>query len=431
MMLGYNNYSTISTHHPHNNHYKRNRKQLDDTSNHYNSNSNNNSIGGGSSFHSTPTTTTPTPQHAFDDNSLRAAAASAIGINSQSLNQVPDLMPSDSWLVHSQHTPTAAQRLGHQRESSLSSLGSNGPASPYNPNISNPQIAVTDPSNDGFHELNSNDNAYSYQLGKQHMPEHFYASALSNYNAKNHHCNVNNNNGHAAMPTTAFADGLPNLSPSVAQQKPSGARGLAPAPELSASGGSSTRHAVSVASSTAGDDSPATPSLQEPEDDVRRPKNDRTLTDIYTDELYNPNFTFTSASPPQTVAMSPSNDVFAQRLHAANSQHLSAAQSPESNASRDRSPFRQCSPYASAANDFTQMGMNQVRLGSAQHLREKRKAEQDAREIQHQMARSSARQHDGTPNTISPKDAVLDFNEPDDGDHAVSFELFAGQFYGD
>lgn len=462
MMLGYNNYSTISTHHPHNNHYKRNRKQLDDTSNHYNSNSSNNSIGGGSSFHSTPTTTTPTPQHAFDDNSLRAAAASAIGINSQSLNQVPDLMPSDSWLVHSQHTPTAAQRLGHQRESSLSSLGSNGPASPYNPNISNPQIAVTDPSNDGFHELNSNDNAYSYQLGKQHMPEHFYASALSNYNAKNHHRNVNNNNGHAAMPTTAFADGLPNLSPSVAQQKPSGARGLAPAPELSASGGSSTRHAVSVASSTAGDDSPATPSLQEPEDDVRRPKNgensnsnfsvlrylsdiddgicspsflddvgfnhnlppklDRTLTDIYTDELYNPNFTFTSASPPQTVAMSPSNDVFAQRLHAANSQHLSAAQSPESNASRDRSPFRQCSPYASAANDFTQMGMNQVRLGSAQHLREKRKAEQDAREIQHQMARSSARQHDGTPNTISPKDAVLDFNEPDDGSN---FPLFS------
>ncbi|RYO84274.1 hypothetical protein DL763_007532 [Monosporascus cannonballus] len=452
MMLGYNNYPS-RTHHLHN-HFSptRNRQQLDDN------NSNlTHDYSGSSSFH--PTTPT-SQQQTFDDNALRAAAASAIGINGQSLNQVPDLMPSESWMVHGQHTATAAQRFGHQRESSLSSLGSNGPASPYNPNLSNPQIAVTDSGSDGYHELNSGDGAYSYRPSKS-MADNFYTSALANYSSRNRHRN-SANNGHTAILDMGFHDGLPNLSPSSpAQQKLRSDRGLAPAPELSASGGSSTAsHSVSVASSAADDDSPHTPSLQEPEDHVRRRKNgeissfsiqrylddvvddlcslpftddagllnpppklDRTLTDIYTDELYNPNFTFTSASPPQTVAMSPTNDIFAQRLQAANSHHLSAAQSPESGISRERSPFRQGSPYASTVNDFSQIGMNQVRLGSAQQMREKRKAEQDSREIQQQFARNAARQQ-GTPNTISPKDAVLDFNDTDD---ASNFPLFPPQ----
>lgn len=475
MMLGYNNYSSRIHQPQHHLSRDRNRTQFfkDSNINRNNSHSNHNNST------STSTTTTPTPQQQqqqpFDDNSLRAAAASAIGINGQSLNQVPDLMPSDSWLVHNQQTPSTAQRLGHQRESSLSSLGSNGPASPYNPNLANPQIAVTDSGNDGYHELNTGDGAYSFQLGK-HVPDHFYTNAMANFNTKNHHRNHTANNSQATMSSVAFADGLPNLSPAAAQQRRSrGDRGLAPAPELSSAGGeSSTRsHPVSVASSTVEDDSPATPSLQEPvEEDVRRPKNgeipafsiqrylgdaeydlydpynpeddmcllvssddagfnhshppklDRTLTDIFTDELYNPNFTFTSASPPQTVAMSPTNDVFAQRLQAANSQHLSAAHSPDSSQSRDRSPFRQCSPYSSSLTDFAQIGMNQVRLESAQQAREKRKAERDAREIQNQMARNTSRQQ-GTPNTISPKDAVLDFNDTDGT--SADFPLFSAQ----
>ncbi|RYP39068.1 hypothetical protein DL767_002331 [Monosporascus sp. MG133] len=451
MMLGYNNYPS-RTHHLHN-HFSptRNRQQLDDN------NSNiTHDYSGGSSFYPT----TPTSQQHFDDDTLRAAAASAIGINSQSLNQVPDLMPSESWMVHSQHTPTAAQRFGHQRESSLSSLGSNGPASPYNHNLSNAQIAVTDSGSDGYHELNSGDSGYSYRPSKS-AADNFYTSALANYNNRSLHRN-SANHGHTAISDMGFHDGLPNLSPSSpAQQRLRSDRGLAPAPELSASGGSSTAsHPVSVASSAADGDSPHTPSLQEPEDPARRRKNgeissfsiqrylsdvvddlcslpfaddtgllnpppklDRTLTDIYTDELYNPNFTLTSASPPQTVAMSPTNDIFAQRLQAANSHHLSAAQSPESGISRERSPFRQGSPYASTVNDFSQIGMNQVRLGSAQQMRENRKAERDSREIQQQLARNAARQQ-GTPNTISPKDAVLDFNDTDD---ASNFPLFPPQ----
>ncbi|CAJ2510676.1 Uu.00g063010.m01.CDS01 [Anthostomella pinea] len=375
---------------------------------------------------------------------------------SQSLSQVPDLMPSDTWMLHSsqqtQQTPRG-RRYGHQRESSLSSLGSNGPASPYNTNTSNPQIAVTDSGGEVFHDMGGAGGGtnYSYGLGKPlPMADNFYASAMANFDASN------GLTGHEAATSSnmRLADGLP--SPSAHQQR---RRGLAPAAELSLAGSSTTSRPVSVASSTAGGDSPVTPPYNEPEDDGRRSKNgeasllyqhpdsylrawcdaafasnnnvppklDRTMTDVYNDELYNPNFTITSASPPpQTrMVMSPSNEIFAERLQAANSQHLSAAQSPVSMTSRDRSPFRQDSPYASALDDFPKVGMNQVRLGSAQHMREKRKAEQDASELQRQMARNAQQhQQQATPSTISPKDALIDFNETDSNSN---FPLFPPQ----
>ncbi|KAI0131189.1 hypothetical protein F4814DRAFT_437772 [Daldinia grandis] len=335
------------------------------------------------------TPATPSSQQSFDG-----------GSNSQSLAQVPDLMPSESWMLHSgQQTPRATHRFSHQRESSLSSLGSNGPASPYNANTSNPHIAVPESGNDG----------------------------------NNYHNNRNIISGQHMSRDVSSADGLTNLA-NQQQHKPRSDRGLAPAPELSIGGGSSARsHPVSVASSVAGD-SPATPSFHETEDDCRRsrnvfhnpqvPKLDRTMTDIYNDELYNPNFTITSASPPpQTqMAMSPSNDLFAQRLQAANSQHLSAVQSPVSSTSLDdQSPFRQGSPYASAINDFPQVGVEQMHIGSARQMNQRLKAERDDKELQQQLARNSTQQQ-GTPNTISPKDAMLDFNESDDGSNMPLFQ---------
>ncbi|KAI1472030.1 uncharacterized protein F4812DRAFT_449797 [Daldinia caldariorum] len=347
------------------------------------------------------TPATPSTQQSFDG-----------GNNSQSLSQVPDLMPSDAWMLHSsQPTPRPTHRFNHQRESSLSSLGSNGPASPYNGNTSNPHIAVQDSGNDGYHDIGGGENTYTYSMGKpmsigQHMPR-----------------------------DVSSVDGLSNLA-NQQQQKQRGDRGLAPAPELSIGGGNSSArsHPVSVASSVAGD-SPATPSFHESEDDCRRarnvfhtqqvPKLDRTMTDIYSDELYSPNFTITSASPPpQTqMAMSPSNDLFAQRLQAANSQHLSAVQSPVSSTSRDdQSPFRQGSPYASVLGEFPQVGVEQMQhIGSARQINQRLKAERDDKELQQHMARNSAQQQ-GTPNTISPKDALLDFNESDDGSSIPLFQ---------
>ncbi|KAH8677263.1 hypothetical protein BX600DRAFT_430626 [Xylariales sp. PMI_506] len=396
--------------------------------------------------------------------------------SSQSLSQVPDLMPStESWLLQSQQqsTPRAAHRLGHNRESSLSSLNSNGPASPYNPNTSNPHIAVTDASGDGYQDLAAGgDSNYSYQLGKPSVNDNFYATLQSLA-------------GQGAVTTDgiSFVDGLHNLT--AQQQKPRLDRSLLSGADLAI--GSSTRsHPASVASSTVGGDSPATPSFHETlEDDTRRRKNngeklpdgpirlqpwsskhddadsftwddefaslqldavfnntnnnhlnhpqlhpaappklDRTMTDVYNDELYNPNFTITSASPPpQThLAMSPSNELFSQVLKAANSQHLSAVHSPVSSTSRINSPFRQGSPLAPSLNDFAQQG-NALRLNTAQQLRERQKQERDAKVLQQHMARN-ANQQQGTPSTISPKDAMLEFNDTED---ASNFPLFPPQ----
>jgi hypothetical protein len=77
------------------------------------------------------------------------------------------------------------------------------------------------------------------------------------------------------------------------------------------------------------------------------PRIDRSMTDVYSDELYNPHFTMTSApiaSTPTSQALPPMNKFFADRLQAANSQHLSAVHAPAP--SRGRSLFLQGSPLA-------------------------------------------------------------------------------------
>ncbi|KAF9870554.1 C2H2 transcription factor [Colletotrichum karsti] len=356
----------------------------------------------------------------FDDTSLTFS----------NLNQLPqDLMSSETaWALGNNFNNKPVGRLPHQRESSLSSLGSAGPASPFNHNTSNPQIAVTDSAPDGIYDMQAHDGNF-YQLAKS-MPTH--DSMYPNYN------------GLSSIP----AD-IGGYTSALNVQRPRSDRtGLLPAPELSMAG--SRSHPPSVASSVAGD-SPATPSVGEHEDDRRRkagkhnpvdfdellssrlpcsddsvfsnvPKLDRTMTDIYNDELYSPNFTITSASPAQSqMAVSPSNDVFAQRLSAANNQHLSAAQSPSSTVSRDRSPFRQGSPLAPVTNhDFGNGTRNpQLRFPSAHQIREQKKAEHEA-QFRQQM---TLKNEPETPKTISPKDVNLEFHDAD----ADQFPLFPSQ----
>ncbi|KAI1290556.1 hypothetical protein F5Y03DRAFT_56393 [Xylaria venustula] len=336
-------------------------------------------------------------------------------------------MSSNPWILQGQHTPRQSQQFGHQRDSSLSSVGSNPPASPYNANTANPQIAVTDVVGDGLHDITgAGDEHYTFGMTKpMALPDNFYASAIDPFNG-NH--GGGGTSGHGVLGDIATADGIPALTG--AQQQRQG--GLVPGSDMPANGLLSRSRPVSVASSIGGD-SPATPPVHEHEDEQRRPKNayaspvntpklDRTMTDVYGDELYSPNFTITSASPPpQThMVMSPPSDLFAQRMQAANSQHFLATQSPVSNESGVHSPFLHGSPYASGINEFPAVSTNRVRLESAQQLRERRKAEEDAKQLQLQMARHSQQGHhqgqqqqQSTPSTISPKDAVLEFNEVD------------------
>ncbi|KAH8684822.1 hypothetical protein BGZ60DRAFT_367037 [Tricladium varicosporioides] len=143
------------------------------------------------------------------------------------------------------------------------------------------------------------------------------------------------------------------------------------------------------------------------------PKLNRTMTDIYGDELYSPSFQITSApsSNPSTSAtlLPQQNDIFSQRLKAANSQHLST-QTPLTIPSRERSPFRQGSPLA-PTHAFSSKSPN-VRFGTATHMREQQKAENDARALQQQLERTSP-EHT-TPKTISPKDVDLIYHETEE-----------------
>jgi hypothetical protein len=317
--------------------------------------------------------------------------------------QAFDPMQSDTWGPIAQYTPNLG-RLHHQRESSLSSLGSAGPASPFNHNTSNPQIAVTD-SADGLPDMNTHDasanpGASYYQLAKSMGTYPGYQNLDS------------------SMPEMAYPITIPGPG-----SKPRVDRGLLPAPDF-ANGGATRSHPASVASSIAGD-SPATPTTHDSEAVDRRskgygnvPKLDRTMTDIYGDELYNPNFAITSSSPSQPhLAMSPHNDVFSQRINAANNQHLSA-NSPTSSTSRDRSPFRTGSPMApSPSHDFV-TSHSTMSFNSAQRAREQARAQQEAH-VFRQMAPGG--QQPETPKTISPKDAILEFNEPDG---ETNFPLF-------
>ncbi|CAH0017534.1 unnamed protein product [Clonostachys rhizophaga] len=351
-------------------------------------------------------------------------------INSLANGVLPnDGMQSDSWGNIPRYTSEKLGRYSHQRGSSLSSLGSTGPASPYSSNTSNPQIAVTDSLGDDLsdmyaqHDNNSQGGSFYHQMAKP-------VSHYSGYQTFD-----------PSVPEMAYPVTIPGPG---GKQTRVDRSNLLPAPELSNSG--SRSQPGSVASSIAGGDSPATPTVshEDAAADRRRkgmknspaegleisdspllpilegygnmPKLDRTMTDVYGDELYSPNFAITSTPPQQhqMSAMSPPNELFSQRLNAANSQHLHITHSPNSTASHGRSsPFRHDSPYAPSSHDFNAAQNQGMQMNVAQ-----RKQQQDVQMYQQQMAR--ARTQSATPKTISPKDAMLEFND----DAEATFPLF-------
>jgi len=306
---------------------------------------------------------------------------------------------SNSWLSNGQLTPTSAK--AHHRESSLSTLGSAGPASPYNASTSNPHIInlQSDPLGDSYYDLHDN-SQYSKPLTPTHTPsqEHFLTTPqYSSYNVHNFH-------------TMGDAE-------------------LMPAPEFSHSGRVSHSGRRSI-TSVVSNDSPST--LQSYNDEERQeteysstmPKFNRTMTDICQDELYSPIFQITEApsGPAQTTMLSPNQDeIITQRLQAANNQHLSAStRAPLTIPSRERSPFRQGS-LASSVNTFGSQSPS-MRIGTASQMRQQQKLENDARVLREQIQKTSPEQT--TPKTISPKDVDLVYHE---NEKDASMPLFPRQ----
>ncbi|KAK4190310.1 hypothetical protein QBC35DRAFT_88991 [Podospora australis] len=389
-----------------------------------------------SAFDSIPTPTAA-PRGAFGGSLFETSPQSnpaTLAESSASLFANSDPMQTDTWMPSGQLTPRTIGRFSHHRESSLSSLGSNGPASPFSHNTSNPQIAVTD-SLDGFHGF-SNPEDFNYQLATTKFPGVTHDTLYTNLGAYA---------AAAPNPITGF--------PPISGVKRRNDRGLLQPSEHPTGGVPNQRsQPVSVASSIASE-SPATPAGDLEEDRRHKngeasdmfsftstdpnpslqcridaamhtvPKLDRTMTDVYGDELYTPDFMPVTTSSTQLPVSPTSNDLFVQRIQAANNQHLTAGvHSPVSATSRDRSPFQANSPLAPMPlNDFSAMGASQARFGSAQQMREQNKAIQD-RAVQRQMGQSvNART---PPTTISPKDAVLEFHEPEG---EANFPLFPQQ----
>lgn len=135
---------------------------------------------------------------------------------------------------------------------------------------------------------------------------------------------------------------------------------------------------------------------------VAIPKLNRTISDIYQDELYNPAIIPTPQVPKQPSnqqnLLNPYRSVFADRLQAANQGHLSArSHSPSVNLNRDRSPFRQNSPLAVEFNNTAALQPSQL-----------------ATSVSLSQNGISLGQPQTEPKTMSPKDAVLDFHEAED-----------------
>ncbi|KAL8387434.1 hypothetical protein RB595_009907 [Gaeumannomyces hyphopodioides] len=346
----------------------------------------------------------------------------------------------DAWL--SQQTKPAGRyshQFSHNRDSSLGSLSASGtvsgPASPASPAFTNytstPQIAVTD---DGHSMAAHGAVGDYYQLAKPFGSGHgaFYPG----YPTYQHQPDP-----------SAGATQYSHLLAAQLSKPRNSQPGLLPPPELSAS---SRSRPVSVASSVVSADSPATPAPGEPEE--RRSKNvglssvpkfERTITDVFNDELFHPaNFTMEASSPSQAQsppqAASPTSELFARRLQAANSQHMSPI---TGDMSRDRSPFRNGSPLApTPLHDFGTTAQQQPQqqpqqqqpqqqqqqqqrpmgFNSAQQMREHVKAERDAEAMRQQMQGSIHAR--ATPVTVSPKDVALEFPEAESDVH--NFPLF-------
>ena len=277
------------------------------------------------------------------------------------------------------------QCSSHKRNSSGSSVGSVGPASPYTPASSFPRIVDSDSTLYPPPGYETPDNIHgTYSSFTKPSPHSFLAPSYP------HHCfpSLNNVEAMVEMRRAVMAQQESNLE----------------------EGTSSFRRSSYGADCDEGSKAPT-------ELRSNMPKLDRTMSDIYQDELYNPTMTTSASTPPssrvtvvQNKLLSPQTDVFSERLQAAKKDHMTArSMSPATTISRERSPFRQGSEWATEA--YPQSHSPPPRMLTAAQVRERRKAEADAAVLaQHQPTNDGVRPVD----TISPKEVELDYSETEE-----------------
>lgn len=309
-------------------------------------------------------------------------------------------LPRTSWNQsdnsNSNHlSPQTAQRpsnslhyRSHKRVSSGSSIASAGPDSPYTSTSAYPHIVDLDSTHFSSPLLESYDGEYPaptqfskplFSPSSSGLHESFLAPAFDNYNPASY------NEESLMAVQTAMREALmeERVTDISNHGLPSSRRSYGESYDRESRGSMDGRSTV--------------------------PKLDRTMSDIYQDELYNPSLAASALTsqtrPSQNQANLPPRYI-RERLQEVNEKHLSARSSPSAiDINRERSPFQPTSGYASEG--FTNPHSPVPRLNSAAHMREQQKAEADARaQLDHQPGRNN---DSASPRTISPKEAQLDY----------------------
>jgi hypothetical protein len=286
------------------------------------------------------------------------------------------------------HRFALAEHSSHKRHSSASSVGSADPASPYTPTASYPRIIDSDtysipsPNYDSFDHLSS----FQKQLpigATTTFTDSFLSPQFQDYSAA-----TNDERYMAAMREVMSRVEINQRELAMADDTPTPAMGTYEQEDYEG--------------------------FKIPLDSRNMPKLDRTMSDIYQDELYNPLTSSTAHYPPipkaQNNLLSPHHNVFSERLQAANKEHITAARakSPAATISRERipSPFRQGSEWAvegfssqqsSGLRSATQMGDRQV--------------EKDHDATLAQQNTTINKLDIESPKTISPKEAYIDYKD--------------------
>ena len=300
-----------------------------------------------------------------------------------------------------QYSDSTNYRNQHKRLSSSSSIGSAGPDSPYIHPSTYPHIV--DPDSQSVHSahLDSFDGSYSStgQYSKPTFPSPLSQTSDQSFYPTFQNFNLQGNDATSMLGAqSAMGNQQRNSNMSRRQNTSRGSYGA----EIDASS--------EMRSNT--------------------PQLDRTMSDIYQDELYNPAMqpsAPSSQSRPSVATsgklLSPHRNTFSSLLQQANNGHMSArSASPVTpNAARQYSPFRDNSQYNTAGAGFPHSNPSSpaTRLNSAAQIREQQKLDEaQAFTQQHQQSR-----HDflNPPKTISPKEALLDYNESDEANRVPLF----------
>ena len=280
----------------------------------------------------------------------------------------------------------------HKRLPSDSSVASVGPDSPYTQSTTYPRIV--DPDVQSIHSAHletwdhssSNINQYPKSAFAQSSnSDLFYNPALQNFNT------VSND----AISMISTQTGMGQI---MNQQHGSNVNGTQ----------NTSRRRFGGGADASSDIRSSTPQL------------DRTMSDVFQDELYNPAFAQSApSSKPRQQAqgdtVSPHRNAVTDLLQVANTSHLTArSASPAINISRQRSPFRESSQYAvEGGYSSPSSPAGATRLTSAAQLRQQQKFEADAHAFaqHHPPSRS---EYLNPPKTISPKEAHLDYHSTEE-----------------